>query len=98
MLPSPNSLVSTNCNTVYLGAQDPDLRGRWSWRIAVLRALHDEVRHLALHRAGVIPAATFWEYFEEQFGSRLAVGVVDDVRGKNPGGKPRFCGPPGASE
>ncbi len=64
----------------------------------MLGAFDDEVRHLALDGSGVVTTPPFPQELEEQFGVRLTLGVVEGLRGKNPGATP-LCGvPPGASE
>jgi len=64
----------------------------------MLRALDDEVRHLALDCPWVVAYPSIRQQFEEQLSVRLTLGVVEDFRGKNPGATP-LCGvPPGASE
>jgi hypothetical protein len=61
-------------------------------------ALDDEVRHLALDGSRVVANASLGQEFEEQFGVRLTLGIIEDLRGKNPGATPRCGAPPGASE
>ncbi len=64
----------------------------------MLRALDDEVRHLALDCPWVVTKPSLGQQFEEQLGVGLTLGVIEDLRGKNPGATP-LCGvPPGASE
>jgi hypothetical protein len=64
----------------------------------MLGALDDEVRHLALDCPWVVASPSIRQQFEEQLGVRLTFGVVEDLRGKNPGATP-LCGvPPGGSE
>jgi hypothetical protein len=64
----------------------------------MLGALDDEVRHLALDGAGVVTKPPFRQQFEEQLGVGLTLGVVEDLRLKNPGATPLSGVPPGASE
>ncbi len=87
-----------NPNTVYLGGQNLD-PGLWrSRRATMLGTLDDEVRHLALDGSGVVTKPPFGQELEEQLGVHLTLGVVEDLRGKNPGATPRCGVPPGASE
>ena len=65
--------------------------------MAVLGSLHAEARHLALDHAGVGPAASLGEQLEEQLSGGPALGVVEDLRGKNPGATPSSGVPPGGS-
>ena len=87
--------LSISPNTVYLGAQhtDPGLRGRWL--SSVLRALHLEVRHLGLDGPGVGAVPPLGEPLEQQLACRLAMGVVEHLRGENPGGTLPSGAPPG---
>jgi hypothetical protein len=64
----------------------------------MLGAFDDEVGHLALDRSGVVTEPSFGQELEEQFGVGLTLGVVEDLRGKNPGATPRCGVPPGGSE
>jgi len=64
----------------------------------MLRALDDEVGHLAFDYPRVVASPTIRQQFEEQLGVGLTLCIVEDLRGKNPGATP-WCGvPPGGSE
>lgn len=91
-------LFAIRPNTVYLSREDPGPGSGRSRRAPVLGALDDEVGHLALDCAGVVPQSSFRQEFEEQFGVCLTLGIVEYLRGKNPGATPLFGGPPGVSE
>lgn len=69
-----------------------------SGTVAVLGSFHAEVRHLAFDDAWVGAAPAEREQFEEQFGGRPCLGVIEDLRGKNPGATPWCGGPPGGCE
>jgi len=85
-------------NTVYLSGENPESGLRRSRRAPVLGALDDEVGHLALDGPWVVAQPSLRQEFEKQFGVRLTLGIVEDLRGKNPGATP-WCGvPPGGSE
>src|ERR1035441_4841522 len=90
--------LSPSPNIVYLGCQDPGPGFWWSRRTPMLGALDDEVRHLALDGAGVVTKPPFRQQFEEQLGVGLTLGVVEDLRLKNPGATPLSGVPPGASD
>ena len=64
----------------------------------MLGALDHEVGHLAFDCPWVVAWSTIGQQFEEQLGVGLTLGVVENLRGKNPGATP-WCGvPPGGSE
>ena len=71
-------------------------RPGWPGPVSMLRALHGEVRHLALHDPWVGAQATGTEGLEEDLFGRLALRLVKIPRGKNPGGSPSCGVPPGA--
>jgi hypothetical protein len=61
----------------------------------VLGSLDPVVRHLALDNPRVVAVTAFGQELEEKFRTRLSLGGVKDLRGKNPGATPWFGAPPG---
>lgn len=88
----------SNPNTVSLRSEYDDGLFRcpgWFRPVTVLGPFHAELGHLALDDSRVRAQPTGPEQLEEDLAGCLVMGIIEDLRGKNPGATPSCGEPPG---